>query len=333
MVEYGEIKEELLEKAKAIGAPKLVLAAVIIALLAWGLFLRPFPGSLSVSVVELDSGDAVVGAQVDVISSESGEIIYSDYTDESGAVEFKSVPSGRELLVEVAPGGKYAFERSSVTLESRGASSLEVEVARDWKLKVEATRSEFNAGAGCLVSVELAVTNEGDAPVPLEFVASGGLAGATFEARTLNARTRETFTVLAAAPEKEGETAGALRVKYTNEEEAFTINVVDAPTLGVSPASIDETIPTGSSGFVEYLDLTLQGEGKGIELEASCKATGADLAGKVSITDTNPDSLLSQETPKRFKLLFGPFNTGSYGGQLVCETSCGKKTINVQVTK
>lgn len=322
---------ELVEK---FGAAKIALAVIIIIAVYWGLFLRPSPGSISISVIELDSGKMIVGAEV-MIYSANGKQIDLDYTDNSGVVRFQGVPSREELTVEVGPGVQHKTRSESVELESGENADLQVRVERDWSLEVDATKGQYYAGAGCAATISLVITNKGDEAVPIEFVGTGGLEGLLVtSARALNAKTKETVEVEIAVPK--GEKAGAkldgkVRVKYSNAGASVSVSVLEPPSLKLSPTSINEALGDGENGFVKMLELSIDGEG--IELDASCRAVGADLQGKISISDVNPNEKLTSAKPKLFKLTFGPFTQGEYAGQVICETSCEEKTINVIIEK
>jgi len=135
-------------------------------------------------------------------------------------------------------------------------------------------------------------------------------------------------------PNKENagsELNGKVRVKYSNAGDSIVINVLEPPSLDLSPNAINANLGDGESGFVEMLELSIDEEG--IELDASCRAVGSDLQGKISISDVNPNEKLTAAKPKLFKLTFGPFTQGEYAGQIICETSCEEKTINVIIEK
>jgi hypothetical protein len=331
---FSGVTEKARDFVGKAGASKIVLALLIISVVYWGLFLRPSPGSLSISVVELDSGEAIVGAEV-IIYSENGEQIELDYTDNSGSVRFQGVPSREELTIEVGPGVQHKTRAESIQIESGENADLQVRVERDWSLEVGAVSRQYYAGAGCIATVSLMITNKGDAAVPIEFVGTGDLAGLLVtSARALNAKTKEAMEVQIAVPNEEkagSELSGKVRVKYSNAGETISINVLETPSLDLSPNSIKVKLGEGESGFVEMLELSIDEEG--IELDASCRAVGSDLQGKISISDVNPNEKLTSAKPKLFKLTFGPFTQGEHAGQIICETSCEEKTINVIIEK
>ena len=331
---FSGVAENARELTGKVGVAKIVLALLIISVLYWGLFLRPSPGSLSISVIELDSGESIVGAEV-IIYSENGEQMELDYTDNSGSVRFQGISSREELTIEVSPGVQHKTRAESIQIESGENADLQVRVERDWSLEVDAISKQYYAGAGCTAIVSLMITNKGEAAVPIEFVGTGDLEGLLLtSARALNAKTKETMEVQIAVPNKENagsELNGKVRVKYSNAGDSIVINVLEPPSLDLSPNAINANLGDGESGFVEMLELSIDEEG--IELDASCRAVGSDLQGKISISDVNPNEKLTAAKPKLFKLTFGPFTQGEYAGQIICETSCEEKTINVIIEK
>jgi len=332
----AELREKIEPAVNKVGWQKIALAVVILALAYWLIFLRPVPGTLMVSVVEMDSGQPLVGTEVSLINSDGSRIGQAKYTDDNGGARFENAPSTRELSLEVSPANsQHKRQMTSVTLASGEARTETVEMERNWDLEVEAAKTGFKTGAGCTFTVDLTVTNKGNDPIQLEFVGEGGFDGLVLpNTRTLNPKTKDTFSVQVRAPAGTGKSTsaqGRIRAKYTSRGVSVSVSAVAAPSISVTPNSIEKKLGSDESSFVGNIKITVKEDD--LELNAACRAVGQKLAGKASITDVNPNEKLTSDKPKLFEVTLGPFASGYYPGQIICETSCGDKTLNVVIEK
>ncbi len=333
--EFGARIQEFFERLPApLRDPKkLVLGLAILAIIFWGLFLRPRPGTLTITVERLDSGEKVAGATVE-LTAPDGRVEQTEYSDNAGRVVFSSVGSGTEYGVFVDPGQGYETETEYFSIESGEAASLSVEVARDYGLELSVEQERFSVGAGCKARIPVEVVNGGEEPAEVELVTGGGLKSWPYESAktTVGAKEARQLVIEVGVPEgEEGGASGEVRAKYTDEGVKIGLEVVGDPEVDVSPKSISKSLSDSENSFIETIEFSLEDAGN-LEMKVECKVVGSDLESKARITPTD-DLLLKEGNPKLFKAELGPFSSGKHIGKIICDTGCGEYTLLVEIDK
>lgn len=200
-------------------------------------FLRAAPGSLRVSVKELD-GSALAGVEVRVLDSEDNEL-FVDYTSESGLVSFKNLPSRTTLSIEVDAGPSHKTVRKEFELESSEEKSLGVEMERALDLEISLPDKPKTISEGCSRKLVFTVTNKKEEAVEVQLVGDGDLEElVSSEPKAVGAgeAIQVDATISLAGGERKGAVKkGSVRIKYSRKGVALDLLVTEAIKISVSP--------------------------------------------------------------------------------------------------
>ncbi|VVB67857.1 Uncharacterised protein [Candidatus Norongarragalina meridionalis] len=338
--EAGDIKGKLgglLEKAKdaasKIGVKRMAVAALLVLIVVWGVFLRPVPGKISVSVVELDNEEQVVsGAQVYLMNAD-GKMIGSGVTDEAGGVDFKNAPANADLSIEVDAGAMYKTLRGlSARLESGGSARVDAKMERATDLDVKVANVPKTVGAGCGKNVLVEVTNLGEEPADIEFIGEGDLEGRiTAPSEQLAGKTSKTYTVaIRARNDKPGDSiSGKVRIKYTRKGFSVDLGVVEKSDFTLSPSTITGNIDSGGT-MKEYITITNTGKSEDID-DLSFTVVG-DIKDWTTVTLTDDKPIRPKEQKIAAITINAGGTAGKYLGQIIFSTSCVTKPVPVEIT-
>ncbi|PIT85256.1 hypothetical protein COU36_04335 [Candidatus Micrarchaeota archaeon CG10_big_fil_rev_8_21_14_0_10_59_7] len=329
---FGGLLEKAKETVNRIGAKRIVVGALLVVILIWGVFLRPVPGKISVSVVELDNEEQVVsGAQVYLLNAD-GKMVGSEVTDEAGRAEFRGAPADAELTIEVDAGAMYKTLRGmSVRLESGGSSSLEAKMERATSLDLKVANVPNTVGAGCGKSVAVEVTNLDEEPADIEFIGGGELEGRVFApSEQLAGKTSKTYIVqIRARNDKAGDSiSGMVRLKYTRKGFSVDMNVVEKSDFKLSPSTIKSNINAGET-LKEYITITNTGKSEDID-DLSFTVAG-DIKDWTTVTMTNNDPIRPKEEKIATINVDAGGSGGKYLGQIIFSTSCVTKPVPIEI--
>lgn len=322
---------------------KAVVAIVIVALAYYYFFLRPQPGSLTVSVTQIDS-DKPAMATVSLFYEGGASAAEDALTDETGVALFSRVPSEKRLTVKVTPvSGKLATATKSVSLKSGDKSSLEVEVGLKTRLKFAGTGYSTMLGPSCSRALLVEVLNDGSSAESVVLTADEDIADyakAPAQEEFLEGGTSMFIPVRVTAKGDEGQVSGSIRIKGTTVRMPLAIIQGQKPSkLEVSFDKADAKDFTAIAGgeIVKKSNVIV----KNIAPEGSLPLTDLnvsasdDFAPWASFGLQQVDEANAQDgVPPGGQVLFGytvriPAGTpaGEYIGRLDVSSSCGSQSI------
>jgi len=296
-------------------------------------FLRPIPGKITVSVVELDNEkQAISGAQAYLLNAD-GKMVGSGVTDETGGAEFGNAPADAELTVEVDAGAMYKTLRGMpVRLTSGGSASVEARMERATSLDVKAANVPKTVGAGCGKNVAVEVTNLGEEPADIEFIGEDDLDGRiSAPSEQLAGKTSKAYVVsIRARSDKPGSgISGRVRLKYTRKGFDVELNVVEKSDFSLNPSAIKSGIDAGET-LKEYITITNTGKTEDID-DLSFTVAG-DVKDWTTVTLTNDEPIRPKEEKIATINIDAGGSDGKYLGQIIFSTSCVTKPVPVEIT-
>lgn len=204
------------------------------------------PGSLTVSVKELDGG-RLNDAEVTVVDEESGKTLATDLTD-GGTVTFYKLPSRKKLQVEVAKGIAFLPETTYAEIPSAGEATADVKLERKNSLSFGASEIPSSVPVGCADEFNVEVRNAGSDNFEAELLVEGGLEGVLSvpegkKTAYYNSTTNFSVRALVDREPSGGEEdpltkTGSLRVKKTSRTLPLSIKINPKIQLEVSPPEV-----------------------------------------------------------------------------------------------
>ncbi|MBI5228895.1 hypothetical protein HY991_02205 [Candidatus Micrarchaeota archaeon] len=344
--EYG-FEEGFLDKVKnafsdlalwirRFGVIKFSILVIILLSLVWYFFLYPKPATLTVALVEKDSGKALDGT-VEIL--EDGETarncflffmcnnIESKMT-EKGIAEFL-VPSEKDLTIVADVGSNYAGIPRTISLASGESKSETIEVPRNWDLAIENAPSiDVTVGAGCTKMLTVTVKNKGDASASVEFVGTGELERLIkTQPSPLGPKGESNFQVPVVALGSKGKVKGELRIKYTEVSIPVSLTTTDKPQLSViSPegGNIDCRNPP-CTNLVRIKNL---GESEITELSVKVSDNLAELVKLISF-DANS---IPPGEELNFWVQIAPVTESTFGKLIVSHACPPKRELTVSIS-
>ncbi|NYZ77866.1 hypothetical protein H0N96_00490 [Candidatus Micrarchaeota archaeon] len=315
---------------KKIGLLKIGAAIAVLAIILALIFLVPRSGTLSLSFHELDSGNAVAGAQVSLIGSDSA-VLESQYSNEAGVVVFINVPSRTTLGLEVDAGDAFKKKLDSVFIESGEEASKTVELERNLDVDLSAKSVPSTIPASCPQKLLFDAVNNGINSVEVELVGEGAFKTLVSKKTIIEPGARETIESIVSFPTGDsGQKVGSARVKFTRKSVSLSATAVNPPELSVSPEEISESVKPG-----EEVKKQVSFENTGRIGEVTIANADVALAGDIaSIGQARFEDELSIKPGER-NILYLTVNvpssaSGSLVGHLTVTTPC--KTFRIPIT-
>jgi hypothetical protein len=248
-------EEGILEKAKAALAPVkpyliyIVAALVVIVAAYYFFFLAPKPGSVIVTVSELDGG-ALDSAQVYFTDASGKSVGTTQLTTAGGTAVFDGLPTQTQMFISVEAGSGYNIASTPVLL-TEGANTIIVQVERKNGIEITATDIPQSFASACRDRFYLEVTNFGDDPFSAELVSEGDTDFSRYFAvqgssRVIGPNESANFSVFAELPDTSGSDSGvalsgAIRVKGTTKKVEIGGSVGKPLQLETSESEISYT--------------------------------------------------------------------------------------------
>ncbi len=327
---FTALIEAVKPAVKKIGLLKIGVATAVIAIILALFFLIPRPASLSLSLRELDSGNAVAGAQVSVLAPD-GSLINTDYSNEAGIVVFSSLPSKASLSIEVDAGDAFKKKIDSVFLESGEEASRTLELERNLDVDLSVKSAPQVIPASCPQKLFFDVVNNGVNAVEVELVGEGAFKTLASKKTIIESSARETVEATVLFPQGEvGQKTGSARIKFTRKSVPLAASAVTPPDLRVSPESISASVKRGES-FKEIISFENAGKAGEVAISNADVSLAGDIAaiGQARFEDESPIKpgeknflALSINVPESV--------SESLVGQLTIVTPC--KTFRIPVT-
>lgn len=321
----------LLDAVKKFGIGKVLLFVIILAAAAWFFVLAPKPGSVTVSLAEIDSNEKIENVQVDL--TPTGQKTVTKFTTGSGSVRFENVPPGVSIDLSIDTPSTHRLSgdaETSFTLSSAESKTVPIELVRKAELQVQIDSDTLTLGTECKTTLPVTVKNDGDASFNVQLVGDGALKGLIeTESKSVPAKGTATFDVAITAPAKKGSAKGAIRAQYTDASASFTINAGEPEQLRVGPASFSDRVEPGEAIKKQF---TLENTGRSTE----ARDIKAELTGDFSqlgATATFSDELALK--PKEKKILTlelnAPSNPGQSVGVLIVSSACQRLQVPLQL--
>lgn len=244
---FAKVKEALkplTDSVNRIGLAKIILFVIIIAV-GWWFITLPKPGTLFITVTELDGTQPIEGALVS-LQWPDGNLLgdaFSTITDSSGVASFTNVPSGRDLTIVVEGTGEFESARSNVILASEESKSEVVKLPHIGDVRLSPSTLTGAVSETCIKEARITVTNNGANPVEAVFVGSGALETAISSIPITvlpgSSENASVFIDVAKTGKKKAQVlTGEIRLKGMNKKVNVNLQVGEAPKIDVSPASL-----------------------------------------------------------------------------------------------
>ncbi len=275
--------------------PYIAVGLLVLAGAYYFLFLAPKPGSVVVTVSELDGG-AIDNAQV-YFTDSSGKPVGSTQFTAGGTAVFDGIPTQTQLFVTVEAGGGYNTARQAVELAA-GSNNVEVQVERKNGIEITATNVPQSFASGCKDRFFVEVTNFGEDTFAAELVSEGTGDFPRYFAvqqggqRIIGPNESANFSVFAELPDSPGSDGGvqldgAIRVKGTGKKVAIGGSVGKQLHLEASESEIRYTLDSSNARLITIRntgELALENFATGLSLEGKLRdACGSDGARCFSI--------------------------------------------------
>jgi len=321
----GERMQAVLEPIK-----KNLALIFIILVIAGGafiyLFVLPKPGTIVLSVAELDAGKSFSDADVEIRDS-SGNVIAA-LTLEEGSASAGGIPSGTDLTIALNTlKAGYASVTRHVTLESGQTKTVEITVPKSLQLQL-GDIPEQTIGKGCSKTIAVSVTNNGDSDQTVELVADGDLKKAFgYEGpKTVPAMATESFSFTVNAPTGSDSLSGAIRAKYTAASAAFSATLMEPPDMRVDPSEIRSVC---REGVCDAVQVSVSNYGKSDLTELTYEVS-SDISGDLDVTGFEGKAV----KPNKKTTFFVRGKTTGAGkvGKLKVISGCGEEEIPVSIT-
>ena len=320
---------------------------LIIAVLYWYFAVRLQPGTITVTVGELDSDRMIPGATISI--SMAGNVIKEGTTDDQGNAVFGGVPAGETLSISVdSPISDLESGPSSITLQSAENRKVEVKLERKTELKVESGNVNLKLGQNCEKKVDVAISNAGTADEEAELVASDGLESiAKIEGGKIALVGGDSGILSATiSTPNEGKIEGKLRIKGTekgitvsversakspktdvsferSEAKDFRVQTSDLPVTKTSQVRIRNN---GDYDAPPLSDLKVETEGDVSEWITIDKQPINEINGKGGILPSSEGVLFT------FSITVPAGTTkGTYSGRLKVSSACGDSQTSLYV--
>ncbi|MBI5226158.1 hypothetical protein HY994_02875 [Candidatus Micrarchaeota archaeon] len=323
-----------MEAVKKFGIGKLLIIVIILGAALWFFVLAPKPGTLSVTVKEIDSGDYIDGVQLDL--TPPGQKTVTKFSTSSSSVRFDNVPSMTtdDLDLQIVPPEGYQVvgsPASGLKLESGKPKSISVTLAQKTNLKVSVSSDKVSLGTGCTSNLAVSVTNGGDAPATVQLVGDEKLKEVIqSEAKTVSAKSTTTFSANLSAPDKKGPLSGKIRARLTNSGDSFTLDVTDPEELRVSPERLEERVSPGSDVDKQFTIENSGRSGEARDIQAIITGDLLQLNPQLNFADNAPLK------PREEKILTVQFTAPSVEGKtvgvMIVSSACQRIQVPISVT-
>ncbi len=321
----------ILEAVKKFGIGKLLIVLIILGAALWFFVLAPKPGSLTLKVVEIDSGEKIENVQVDL--GGAGQKTVTKFTSGSGSVSFNDVPAATELTLDVSapPGYEIAGDlESPLTLKSGESKSISVTMAQDVDLAIEASVDQIALGTECQSVVPVSVRNNGNDAFNVQLIGEGALKGLVeSEAQRVAPQSQQTFQVNVTSPSKKGTASGKIRAQFTDASDSFAIEATDPEQLRVSPSSYSERVQPGAAIKKQFTIENNGRSGEARDIRVSLAGDFGPLGAQITLSDELPLK------PKQTKIMTLEFNAPTFAGKsvgvLIVSSACQRIQIPLEL--
>jgi hypothetical protein len=326
---FSDKFEPVLDGIKAFGIGKLIFIFLILAAALWFFVLAPKPGSLSVSVYELDSRLELSGVTVDLVLPDGK--VRSKFTDDLGQVSFSEVPSEVDLTIRIRPPTTHQSAVDSARLKSGVSDSVSVLLGRNVKLELSSESTSLSLGTDCATSVPVSVRNLGAEPVDVSLVGDGALSGlVSSEPQVLQGGASSLVDASVTAPHDSGQSKGQIRVKFSNAKVPFSLDVTKPAELNVQPNRIIERV-TGGQPLKKLISVRNNGR-DGVLRDLKVEVTG-------EVASYIPTLVFSDNRPlgpgeENILTLIGDvpaFSGQKLVGVLLVSSSCRRVSIPIEL--
>ncbi len=331
-----DIKEMLEPVIKGVKKHILPIVLLLVIILALFVYLSlPKPASLTVRVVEKDSGTPLKFMSVDILSA-SGDTIASDSTDESGTVIFDSLPSGQDLSISIESDGKHSTTSQPITLESGSSDSAKIEVPLKLGASFSSSTIAGEIGAGCIGTFPVSVENHNkNKAVQIALIPASSKDAVFFPnaSYSLNippkGKKSLNISVSALAVGSKSKSGGKispkLRMKFTSKTLTFNLDIVEAPKIDVSPSRTTCKINTQCKEWI-----VLKNRGKSVIKHVELKKLGeTELANAISIKDFQPNNI-PPGSQRVFELIIPPLSAHYLAQLQLTADNCATATVLIE---
>lgn len=239
-----EAFKPLTDAVNKIGVAKIILFLLVVGIGAWFTSL-PKPGSLFVTVTELDSTTEIQGALVSLQWAD-GQLIgdaFSTVTDSSGVASFTNVPTQQDITIVVEGTGEYDSGRLTVKLASNDNKNEVVKLARVGQVALSPAALSGQVSETCVKEAKVTVTNSDQNAVEAIFIGSGDLQTAVSSTPvTVSPGSSENVSIfidVSKTPKRKGQVlSGEIHIKGMNKKININLQVSEPPKVDVSPSSL-----------------------------------------------------------------------------------------------
>lgn len=253
-MDFEELQENLepVKDALAAHKGKIILLFIIAAAAYAYSYVIAHPGTLTVSVSELDGGP-LNDAEVTIIDDATEKALATDLTS-GGSVSFYGMPSQKTLKIEVAKGIAYRTGTTTTEIPSGQSQAVEVAMERRNSLSFGGNEIPSSIPVGCADDFSVEVRNAGSDNFEAELIVEGDLAKVlsapegrktVFYNSTTNFSLRAEVTSEALVGSGEGGNLkkGSIRIKKTNRALQLAVRVNRKIQLDASPAEVRISSP------------------------------------------------------------------------------------------
>ena len=313
-MDMEEFQENLEPVKEFLGKHKVLLIFIVLAAAAYYayFYVIPRPGTLTVSVSELDGGP-LEDAEVTVIDSD-GKTLGTELTS-GGIASFANMPSRKTLKIQVSKGIAFRPGGTTAEIPSGESASAEVPLERKNSLSFVGNGIPSAIPAGCADEFQVEVANSGSDNFDAELVAEEEAAevlSVVSPKQTVFFNSSTNFAVKInsdAKIDESGQAAvkkGSLRIKKTLRKLPLSLKIIQKLNVEAAPADI--SIRTAE---LQKTRLTFTNRGEqpvtGVQLklngDADLKqACGQDLQSCIAIE--NLGSVSSEIPPSGGQLTF-----------------------------
>lgn len=321
----------ILDAVKKFGIGKILLILIVLVAALWFFVLAPKPGSVRVSLSEIDSNDKIENVQIDLTAGDQKTV--TKFTDGSGSVRFDNVPPGTDVELYISPPSTHRLgsdAETSFQLKSAESKTISVTLVQAADIQVSAKQDSLALGTECQTQMAVDVTNKGSQPFAVQLVGDGGLKGVVeSEEKTIAAGGTQIIPVTLTAPAKKGTQSGALRVKFTDQSDKFTLEATDPEQLRVNPSAYNERVEPGAAIKEQFSLENTAKSGEARDLKVELTGDFASIGARATFSDELPLK------PKERKILTlelnAPSSDGESVGVLIVSSACQRLQIPLEL--
>ena len=222
------------------------IALIIIAILIYVAFTAlPKSGNLTIHAIPYDDTAGISDAVVTVLV-DGARNPYTQDTDASGYAEFKNIPTGKELSIEIDAGSEYKIASTSEKLENGETKDVTIQVSKQIPATFKQPTITGSITETCVKPVNVEIENKGEDAIEITLAGSGDLQDVKTEPQVIGAGQSATITAQIDASKtgkkKNAQIKGDIRIKGTDTHATVTFKVDESPKIEVTPTSISCSI-------------------------------------------------------------------------------------------